>query len=342
MSSPTCLILGGTGTLAATAEDLARSGADVAVTCRRPELAPAHWSAWGIRVVRADRDDADAVAALVGDGVDGLVDGQCYTASHGKHLAALSHRCGSTVMLSARAVYTDSRGRHANSEDAPHWPGPTAEDTPTMAYHGERFDSRLGYGANKAEAERILGARGARVSILRPARIHGPSTRRIREWPLVRAVLAGSPMIAVERAQATGTLTSTASIAWAAAACLSRPAARVVNVGDAPAVSNLRAARILVGALARAAGTEVVAAPEEGPTARSAAADAAPHTPPGGARIPGAWATGQELDLSALQALIGTPPSTERTLAETARWVHSLARRASDGTWELPEAFDGS
>lgn len=326
MTSPACLILGGTGTLAAAAEDLARSGADVTVTCRRPELAPPHWSALGIRVLALERDDARGIDALVGDGVDGIVDGQCFTPGHAADLARWSRASGSTIMLSSRAVYVDAAGRHANSEEAPRWPGPTPETTATMEHHGEPYASRLGYGANKAEAERVLAAHGERVSVLRAARVHGPSTRRVREWPLVRSVLEGARELAVERADDLGTLTSTTSLAQAVAACLRRPADRVVNVGDAPSVTNLQAARILAGALEddRTSGIEV----------RPAA-----HGEAGA--LPGAWATGQELDLGALRALVGTPPEPTATLTRTARWVRSIARRGADGTWELPAQFDG-
>ncbi|WP_152353483.1 NAD-dependent epimerase/dehydratase family protein [Brachybacterium subflavum] len=333
MTSPSCLILGGTGTLAAAAEDLARSGAAVTVTCRRPELAPAHWSALGIRVLAVDRDDVRGIDQLVGDGVDGLLDGQCYTPGHADDLARWSRSCGGTVMLSARAVYVDAAGRHANSEEAPRWPGPTPESTTTMDFHGERYASRLGYGANKAESERVLAARGERASVLRPARIHGHSTRRVREWPLVRAVLEGARELTIERAEAIGTLTSTASISQAAAACLRDPAARVLNVGDAPAVTNLEAARVLVAALIAEGPLEdddtprvVVRPAERGATGALA----------------GAWATAQELDLDASRALVGAPPDAAETLARTARWVRSIARRGPDGAWELPAQFDGS
>ncbi|MCG7308458.1 NAD(P)-dependent oxidoreductase [Brachybacterium sp. ACRRE] len=328
MTSPACLILGGTGTLAAAAEDLARSGVDVTVTCRRPELAPRHWSALGIRVLALDRDDAPGIDALVGDGVDGIVDGQCYTPGHAADLARWSRASGSTIMLSARAVYVDAAGRHANSEEAPQWPGPTPETTATMEHHGEPYASRLGYGANKAEAERVLAAHGERVSVLRAARIHGPSTRRVREWPLVRSVLEGARAIAVARADEIGTLTSTASLAQAVAACLRRPGSRVVNVGDAPAVTNLRAARILAGAL------------RDGDTTATGLA-VRPAAPGEAGALPGAWATGQELDLGALRELVGPPPEPAATLARTARWVRSIARRGADGAWELPAQFDG-
>jgi hypothetical protein len=333
MTSPACLILGGTGTLAAAAEDLARSGAVVTVTCRRPELAPEHWSALGIRALAVDRDDARGIDELVGDGVDGLLDGQCYTPDHADDLARWSRSCGGTVMLSARAVYVDAAGRHSNSEEPPRWRGPTPESTSTMAFHGEPYASRLGYGANKAESERVLAARGERVSVLRPARIHGPSTRRVREWPLVRAVLEGAHELTIERAAAIGTLTSTASISQAAAACLRRPDARVLNVGDAPAVTNLEAARILVAAL-------TADDPLEHDDTPRIVVRPAEHGEAGA--IAGAWATGQELDLDALRTLVGAPPDPAKTLARTARWVRSIARRGPDGTWELPAQFDGS
>lgn len=150
----TALVLGGTGSLSATVERLAAGGWQVTVTGRNPRAVPSHWAELGVRFHVVDRNQLKDVADAVGDGLDLLVDGQCYTPRQAEGLSRWSHRCGSAVMLSARAVYVDSRGRHLNSEDPAEWDGPTTESQPTMLFHGEEFASRGGYGANKAEAER--------------------------------------------------------------------------------------------------------------------------------------------------------------------------------------------
>ncbi|PWH06831.1 hypothetical protein DEO23_07935 [Brachybacterium endophyticum] len=307
------------------------------VTCRRPELAPPHWHDLGIRVLRNDREDVDALDDLVGDGLDGIVDGQCYSPAHAADLARWSTRCEGTVMLSSRAVYVDALGNHANSDVRPVWDRPTSEENQTLDYAGEPWNSREGYGTNKAEAERVLAASGRRVSVLRPARIHGPSTRRVREWPLLAALLAGTRRILVQKAEEAGSLTSTLTISRAVSACLRAPDARKVNVADAPTATNLEVARILASSWGAEA--EIVAAGDGGPVGGPGIAS---EPEPGTALIPGAWATGQELEGRRLTELIGTPPEVRSTLERTAGWVGELARRAPDGHWELPEQFDGS
>ncbi|OLT15284.1 hypothetical protein BJF80_10470 [Serinicoccus sp. CUA-874] len=137
----------------------------------------------------------------MGDGVDLLVDALGYAPSQAEHLTRLSRRCGGTAYLSAKAVYVDPRGHHLNSPGGAHVTAPVPESTPTMAWAGHEVRSREGYGAGKAESERVLRDHGERVSVLRPSTIHGAWVRRGRTaavLALARRVRRGEgPTVAV-------------------------------------------------------------------------------------------------------------------------------------------------
>ncbi len=323
MTFSPCVVLGGTGMLATTVEQLARSGEHVVVTARRPELAPAAWASLDVEVVAVDRDDEAGLDTLLAPGVRLLVDGQCYTPVHARALARWSHAADATVMISARAVYVDAQGRHTNSDEAPRWEGPTPEDTPTLAFAGEPYRSREGYGANKAEAERLLAATGRDVSVLRPARIHGPGVRRVREWPLLRAGLDGTPVIRVRDGSAAPSVTSGEAIARTILACAADPATRVLNVADVPPTRAIDLARAALDATGGEASVLVDVDDAEEALA-----------------LP--WTGDQVLATDRVTALgVALPPPVE-TVADAARWVASRARRSPDGTWELPPHLDGS
>jgi nucleoside-diphosphate-sugar epimerase len=315
----TALVLGGTGSLRSTVEHLAREGWKVTVAGRHPGAAPPRWTGLGVRFQVVDRRESDRVARLVGDGFDLLVDGQCYTPEQAEHLAEWSRRCGSTVMLSAKAVYVDSRGRHLNSEETPQWDGPTKESQPTMPFHGESYASRDGYGANKAEAERVLMACGARVSVLRPSKIHGPGVRQMREWPIVQRVLDGCTWLPVRHGDRVESSTSTAVLTDAVLACASAPAARLLNVADA----DPQPARRLAALVARAAGGDL----------QQVDVDATCPSPIG--RLP--WTQDNTLDTFALTELGVQPATFADTIAQEVDWVIGVASRRGDGGWQLPE-----
>ena len=73
-----------------------------------------------------------------------------------RRVGRLSRRCGGTAYLSAKAVYVDPCGHHLNSPGGAHFTAPVPESTPTMAWAGHEVRSREGYGAGKAESERVL------------------------------------------------------------------------------------------------------------------------------------------------------------------------------------------
>ena len=198
------LVLGGTGSLWLAALHLARTGWSVTVTGRDPAHLPPSAAEFGIRFAAVDRDDAAATARLVRDGVDLLVDGQGYHPHQARGLAELSRRCGGTAYLSARAVYVDARGHHLNSPAGIDLPGPVPESTPTMGWSGQEVRSAAGYGAGKAESERVLLERGERVSVLRPSKIHGPWVRQLRTPPVLDLVAPGPRVLNVADADPRG------------------------------------------------------------------------------------------------------------------------------------------
>lgn len=319
----TALLLGGTGTLRRTAELLAMDGWQVTVTGRDASATPQHWAGLGIRMVVADRSDAQATSVLVGDGVGLLVDGQCYTPQQARELARWSRRCASTVMLSAKAVYADRHGRHLNSPEAPHWEGAVAEGQPTMAYAGQEFRSAEGYGANKAEAERVLRSEGQRVSVLRPSKIHGAGVRQPRLWGVLARVLARRTAMPVVRGGVVESTTSTKALARTVLACAGRPGERVLNVAD----GDPRSARELLREAAELAGGDLEPVEVDGG-----------HCVESVGRLP--WTLDMVLDTAAARTL-GVPETffADGAAAEL-DWLHSLARRKPDGTWALPGWLD--
>lgn len=258
MSSPTAgstrraLILGGTGSLWDTVGEPSRGGWQVTVTGRDPSRLPPGAAGLGIDFVASDRGDQQALTELVGEGVDLLVDGQGYTPEHAGAVARLSHRCGATVYLSAKAVYVDSRGRHLNSPGGADWDSPVTEDTATITFTGQPFDSAEGYGANKAASEAVLLDEGARVSVLRPSKIHGPWVRQSRLRPIVEHARGGhGPLpVSAEALARIESTTSTVVLARAVLACARAPGMRVLNIADA----DPRPAGELASIVLRAAG----------------------------------------------------------------------------------------
>ncbi|GAA1150164.1 reductase [Ornithinicoccus hortensis] len=317
------VILGGTGTLTRTAELMADHDWRVTVTARNPDTVPGHLAGLGVDVALVDRDDEAATAAVVGAGADLLVDGQCYTPEHARSLARWSRACGSTVMLSAKAVYVDSRGRHTNSPEAPVWDGTLTEDRPTMEFHGEPYASAEGYGANKAEAERVLRAEGQRMTVLRPSKIHGAHLRRARLWEIVLRVLCDRRRMPVRRGDLVESTTSTEVIARAVWAAAQHPATRVLNVAD----SDPRPARDLVREVAELAGGPLDLVDVDGC-----------DCPESVGRLP--WTVDMVLDTTALRALGVPDVSFAQTAAAEVDWLRSLATRTDDGAWAIPDGIE--
>ncbi|MFD4640914.1 NAD-dependent epimerase/dehydratase family protein [Lentzea sp. NPDC058436] len=232
--SKRALILGGTGLIGrAAARRLREAGWTVDAPGRE-----------------VDRGDPEALAAAMGDGADLLVDTLCYSAADARTLLPLARKAVSTVMISAKAVYADSRGRHANSPEPPHFDAPVTEDQPTLAPIDSDPFTREGYGPNKVAAERTLLDSGLPVTVLRPSKVHGPGNKRPLEQYFVERILAGNKIVVLaSRGEGVDHPTSTANLAALIETAGEHPGARVLNAADPDAPNGLEISRIIAGSL---------------------------------------------------------------------------------------------
>ncbi|MDN6331325.1 MAG: NAD-dependent epimerase/dehydratase family protein [Micrococcaceae bacterium] len=246
------VVLGGTGLLGrATAARLASAGWAVDVTGRDRHHLPADLGRAGVRFVAADRYDPVALAAVIGDGADLVVDTLSYTAGHARSLLPLRDDIGRVVMLSSKAVYVDAEGRHVNSAHRPEFTGPIAEDHPTLAPGSMPFASAAGYGPNKVAAELTLLESGANATVIRASKVHGVGAAPAREWAFVRRVLDRRRVL-VLAGRGRGTDHTTAAVNTAALIECGAEApegARVLNSADPDAPSGLDIARVVAAQL---------------------------------------------------------------------------------------------
>jgi nucleoside-diphosphate-sugar epimerase len=247
------LILGGTGAIGrATARRLLAEGWRVELTGRDPARMPAELASAGARFVPAERGDVDRLTALVGDGVDLLVDCLCYTAADAAQLLDLGIHAGSTAMISSKAVYVDADGNHSNSKAPPVFDRAIDEEQPTLAPGGGDHTTREGYGANKVAAERLLLDSGLPVTVLRPSKIHGAGARRPREWVFVKRVLDRRPAVFLAgRGSGVDHPSAAANVASLIEVVARRPAARILNLADPDAPSGLEISHTIASHLGR-------------------------------------------------------------------------------------------
>lgn len=235
------VILGGTGVLGrAIAWRLIKAGWAVDVTGRDERRMPGDLAAAGARFIASERRNSAALATVVGDGADLLVDGVCFTADDAALLIPHLTDVTSTVMLSSKAVYVDAAGNHVNSDVAPRFEAPITENGPTMAPGGGNYDSRDGYGANKVAAENALLDSGHSVTVIRASKVHGVGAGRPREWMFVKRVLDKRPAVFLAHAGQGGDHTTAAVNTAALVECVSsRPGVRILNSAD-PDAPNAR------------------------------------------------------------------------------------------------------
>ncbi|WP_433709315.1 NAD-dependent epimerase/dehydratase family protein [Nocardia sp. CA-084685] len=228
------LILGGTGVIGrAIALHLATAGWHVRVTGRNPGNMPSELIAAGVRFVAVDRCDRRRLHAVLGSGLDLLVDCVCYTGGDAHVLVELAHHATSTVLMSSKAVYVDAEGNHANSEIKPRFDGPLHESASVMPPGDLDDNSREGYGANKVAAENVALDSGLRISVLRPSLVHGIGARRPREWVFVKRVLDRRPAVLLaNRGAGVIHTTAAANIAALVETVARRPGARILNIAD--------------------------------------------------------------------------------------------------------------
>lgn len=156
------LILGGTGWLSGRiARRWLDAGASVTCLARGERAAPE-----GAALVRGDRDDPEAYAALVARDWDQVVDISSQAAHVAAAVAALGDRAGRWTYVSSMSVYSDEETIGAD-ESAPRHP---------PAQPGDEYE----YGAQKSAAEDAVATLAERALIVRPGLIVGdgdPSDR---------------------------------------------------------------------------------------------------------------------------------------------------------------------
>jgi nucleoside-diphosphate-sugar epimerase len=79
-----------------------------------------------VEVFHADRNDDAALAAVLSNGVDGVVDTIAYTSAHARQLLRFADAIGALTVISSVAVYADDDG-HSIGDGSPRWPTPIQE-----------------------------------------------------------------------------------------------------------------------------------------------------------------------------------------------------------------------
>ncbi|PWI20043.1 reductase [Streptomyces sp. Act143] len=235
------VVIGATGQIGRAAVGvLAREGWEVTAASRgggRDESWPED-----VRAARVDREDDAALAAVVGDGCDVLVDMVAYGPSHARQLTSLAGRVGSAVVVSSVSVYEDDKGRNFDTQDEPdgfpEYPVPLTEDQRTVR-PGERS-----YSTRKAALERELLAAGAALpsTLLRAGAVHGPYCRSPRELYFVKRNLDGrTRRVLAHGGESRFHPASVHNIAELIRLAAARPGTRVLNAvdPDAPTVAEI-------------------------------------------------------------------------------------------------------
>lgn len=241
------VIIGGTGVIGrAIARRMLAEGWRVDLVGRDRANVPPDLVAGGARFDAVQRDDAAGLAAVVGDGVDLLVDCVCYTAAHAEAVVPLAGRATSTVMISSKAVYVDAAGHHVNSTTPPSFDGPITEEQRTMEPGYGDFMSAAGYGSNKVAAEQVLLESDHPITVIRASKVHGPGGARPREWAFVKRILDRRPVVLLARGgEGVDHTTAAANLAALVAVVAGRPGRRVLNSADPDAPSGLEISRTI-------------------------------------------------------------------------------------------------
>lgn len=225
------MVLGATGQIGiAAVERLALGGWQVRAVSRGggPRVM---WPAGSeVRTVHLDREDDRALAGVVREGCDVLVDCVAFTSRHGAQLAALGDRVGSAVVISTCMVYRDDDGLgfDALPTACPRLPVPVTEDQATIAPD----DST--YAGGKAALERVLLETASfPVTLLRAGMVHGRGSAAPREWYFVKRALDRRPVrLLAHRGAGVCHPTATRNLAELVLAAAERPADRVLNAAD--------------------------------------------------------------------------------------------------------------
>src|SRR5215510_90308 len=180
-----------------------------------------------VEIVLGDRDDDSAFAAVLSDGVDGVVDTIAYTSIHARQLLRFAEAIGSVTVVSSVAVYADDDG-HSIGNGSPRWPTAIKESQTLVPASDET------YGGGKVKLEEaLLQADRLPVSVLRPAAVCGPGSRHLREWWLIKRVLDDRRILPLKyQGLSQFHPSTTANIAALAIHCFGLAGSRVLNAAD--------------------------------------------------------------------------------------------------------------
>ncbi|MGW2277325.1 NAD-dependent epimerase/dehydratase family protein [Streptomyces sp. NPDC001770] len=201
-------------------------------------------AAWpdDVRTVALDRDVDGALAAVLGDDCDVLVDMVGFGGAHARQLTALTGRIGSAVVVSSGAVYTDGKGRGFDTAGEPggdpRYPVPIPEAWTTV----QPGDSTYATRKILLEREVLSAGEALPVTVLRAGAVHGPGCRTPRELYFVKRLLDGRR----RRVLAYGGSSvfhpaHTSNVAELIRLAALRPGSRVLNAADpeAPTVAEI-------------------------------------------------------------------------------------------------------
>ncbi|MEU6065226.1 NAD(P)-dependent oxidoreductase [Streptomyces sp. NPDC047082] len=326
------MVIGATGQIGRPAVDaLVRDGWEVTAASR----GGGRDGAWpdDVRTVRLDREDGAALAAVVGERCDLVVDVVAYGAQHARQLTALAGRVGAAVVVSSVSVYVDDRGRGFDTQSEPdgfpEYPLPLPETRPTVA------PGEASYSTRKVALERELLAMGDRLptTVLRPSAVHGPHSPLPRELYFVQRNLDGRGVrVLAHRGESRFHTSSARNIAELIRLAAARPASRVLNACDpqAPTAAEIGAAVDEV----MGARTETILV--DGP-------------PPAPAVGGSPWSVPSPLvcDMAAAERVLGYRPAVSyaRSLPETVEWLCGEATQDWRARFPLlarayPDLFD--
>ncbi|MFI9424556.1 NAD-dependent epimerase/dehydratase family protein [Streptomyces achromogenes] len=267
----------------------------------------------GVRTARLDRADGDALAALVGDGCELLVDVVAYDAGHARQLTSLADRIGSAVVISSVSVYEDGAGRGFDTQGEPDgfpvYPVPVPETQPTVAPGESTYSTRKA----ALEAELLAAGDGFPVTVLRPGAVHGPYSPLPRELYFVKRNLDGRRRrVVAYRGESRFHPSSTRTIAELVRLAAARPGSRVLNACDAEAPTAAEIGAAVDAVMGAEARTVWLDGPPEGSVGRT----------PWSVPLP------VVCDMSAARRELGYRPvvSYADSLPETVEWLAASVR----------------
>jgi len=306
------IVFGGTGQLgAAVAEQLLASGWRVALVTRDGRCPSESLIRKGAAILDGTGKSRASIIQHYGKPVDAVFDPTAYDGADAEDLLAARALCGGLVVASSSSVYADPEGRsldEAAQTGFPQFPGPMAENTPTVPAGPQTYSTR------KVAMEQALLASDMATTILRPCAIYGAYATHPREWWFIKRALDGRPIIPVAYGAKSVFHTSSAhGVATLAALCMRRPQKRILNVADPTPLS----VEQIAAAIAQATGLPLKLQPLEGP-------------PIGPSRVGGTpWSTQRPfvLDTSQARALGWDGGGEYRDRVEAVcQWILGVAR----------------